>query len=361
MSFFMTENLGPIIQVFSRDLTVVTEDLIDSFHYAVIYSFITVAIVIRTAQDQPLFFVIGIPLLMVAAFILRLYSSKLKIIKTELKTANDELFHAIADSIEGVKVLRTAEGTGWAIDLLREAFRNARIAIVASENCNIWLMQRLDPISTLLAFLTLIMVTQMDTKLFPLLSEPLQKVYIQQTLSYLVFIQWSLKAIGLFVYNLGSVERIHQYIKDIPREPSGTADLDKMWPESGDIEFKDICLKYAPNLPLALDGVSFKLKHGAKVGVVGRTGSGKSTLLVSLFRLIQPCDGDMTVGGTKITDVNVISMRRQLSIVPQVTLLYTCLSLCFLWYLVDAITCTGAHHVLWYTQGKRGPFMPFHR
>ena len=83
MSFFMSENLGPIIQVFSRDLTVVTEDLIDSFNYAVIYSFITVAIIIRTVQDLPLFCVVGFPLLMVAAFILRLYSSKLKIVKTE--------------------------------------------------------------------------------------------------------------------------------------------------------------------------------------------------------------------------------------------------------------------------------------
>ena len=60
---------------------------------------------------------------------------------------------------------------------------------------------------------------------------------------------------------------------------------------TGAMEFNDICLKYAPSLPLALDKVSFKLEHGAKVGVVGRTGSGKSTLLVALFRLIQPCDG----------------------------------------------------------------------
>ena len=56
-------------------------------------------------------------------------------------------------------------------------------------------------------------------------------------------------------------------------------------------QFRNISLKYAPNLPPALDGVSFTLPHAAKVGVVGRTGSGKSTLLVALFRLIQPCDG----------------------------------------------------------------------
>ena len=62
-------------------------------------------------------------------------------------------------------------------------------------------------------------------------------------------------------------------------------------------QFKNISLKYAPSLPPALDGVSFKLPHAAKVGVVGRTGSGKSTLLVALFRLIQPCDGAIVLSG----------------------------------------------------------------
>jgi ABC-type multidrug transport system fused ATPase/permease subunit len=63
------------------------------------------------------------------------------------------------------------------------------------------------------------------------------------------------------------------------------------------LQFRNIILKYAPSLPPALDGVSFKLPHAAKVGVVGRTGSGKSTLLVALFRLIQPCDGTIVLNG----------------------------------------------------------------
>jgi len=63
--------------------------------------------------------------------------------------------------------------------------------------------------------------------------------------------------------------------------------------------------------------VSFKLPPASKVGVVGRTGSGKSTLLVALFRLINPCSGDMVVGGSSITNANVSSLREQMSIIPQ--------------------------------------------
>jgi len=328
MSFFMTENLGPIVEVFSRDLNIVSEDLIDSVHYALVYTFIFGAIVIRQAIDVPIFLAVVIPLLVIAGLILRLYHQKLKVVKTEFKKANDELFHAICDSIEGVKVLRTADGTVWAIDLLNEAFRNARIAIVASENCNIWLMRRLDPISVTLSFATLVICTQMDSKDFPLLSRSLLNLNIQQSLSYLVFVQWSLKNIGNAIYTMGCVERIHKYIKEIPQEPRGGHNLHPLWPKSGDLEFKDLCLKYSPHLPLALDRVSFKLEHGAKVGVVGRTGSGKSTLLVALFRLIQPCDGDVRVDGRSITSLKVNALRCQLSIVPQVIILAPLSVLC---------------------------------
>lgn len=60
-------------------------------------------------------------------------------------------------------------------------------------------------------------------------------------------------------------------------------------------QFSNVCVQYAHSLPPALSGVSFKLSHGAKVGVTGRTGSGKSTLLVALFRIIQPWSGSIVV------------------------------------------------------------------
>jgi ABC-type multidrug transport system fused ATPase/permease subunit len=318
-TFFMSENLGPIVQVFSRDLNIVSEDLIDAFHYAVLYVFATFSTVVRITMEVPLFLCISIPMFALCAMVLKQYFLKLKMCKTEFQNANDELFHAISDSIEGVKVIRTADGTIWAIDLLNEAFRNARIAVVASENCNMWLMRRIDPISVALSFATIIMATQLDTKDFPLLKQSLMNLTVAQSLSYIVFLQWALKAIGNAMYQMSSVERIHKYIKEIPSESDDGTDLDQLWPTAGEVEFKGLCLKYSPVLPLALDHVSFKLPHGAKVGVVGRTGSGKSTLLVALFRLIQPYEGDIKVNNRSIPGVKLSQLRKQMSIVPQVS------------------------------------------
>jgi ABC-type transport system involved in cytochrome bd biosynthesis fused ATPase/permease subunit len=103
----------------------------------------------------------------------------------------------------------------------------------------------------------------------------------------------------------------------VPSEDKNGQNLPTEFPSTGQIKLQDLCLRYAPMLPLALDHVSLDLKHGAKVGVVGRTGSGKSTLLVALFRLIQPCGGSAIIDGVPIADAGVDAVRRQMSIIPQ--------------------------------------------
>ena len=49
---------------------------------------------------------------------------------------------------------------------------------------------------------------------------------------------------------------------------------------------EDLVIKYAPDLPAVLHGVSFSLKAKERVGLLGRTGSGKSTLAMSILRFV---------------------------------------------------------------------------
>lgn len=54
------------------------------------------------------------------------------------------------------------------------------------------------------------------------------------------------------------------------------------WPIKGDIEFRNFSLRYRPDTDLVLKNLSFTIKAGQKVGVVGRTGAGKSTICLAL-------------------------------------------------------------------------------
>ena len=60
------------------------------------------------------------------------------------------------------------------------------------------------------------------------------------------------------------------------------------WPTEGTIVFKDVWMRYRPELDPVLKGVTFSVAAGDKIGIVGRTGSGKSSLIVALFRIVEP-------------------------------------------------------------------------
>lgn len=85
--------------------------------------------------------------------------------------------------------------------------------------------------------------------------------------------------------NMNAVERLLVYCQQ-PAEGEFTSkdDPPPSWPQKGTIEFKNVELRYRENLPLVLKNVSFDIKAGEKVGIVGRTGAGKSSMLEALFR-----------------------------------------------------------------------------
>ena len=76
-------------------------------------------------------------------------------------------------------------------------------------------------------------------------------------------------------------------------------------------------LRYRPDMPLVLKGISLSIKGGEKVGVVGRTGSGKSTLIQALFRLVEPSDGRIMIDNLDTRNIGVKDLRSKFGIIPQ--------------------------------------------
>lgn len=91
-------------------------------------------------------------------------------------------------------------------------------------------------------------------------------------------------------------------------------------PSSYSIEFDNISLKYRENDPPVLHNVSFKVKSGEHVGIVGRTGAGKTSLTSLLFRLVEPFEGNILIGNVNIKEFGH-HLRQILTIIPQVNFL----------------------------------------
>lgn len=85
----------------------------------------------------------------------------------------------------------------------------------------------------------------------------------------------------------------------------------------GAIEFKDVRMRYSEKAPWALDGVSFALPPGARVGLAGRTGSGKSTIASLLCRLYEFQEGEILLDGVSARNYSREALRSQIGLVTQ--------------------------------------------
>ncbi|KAG8474416.1 hypothetical protein CXB51_033997 [Gossypium anomalum] len=119
--------------------------------------------------------------------------------------------------------------------------------------------------------------------------------------------------------SLNAVERVGSYI-NLPSEAPDVIESHHPppgWPSSGSIQFEDVVLRYRPELPPVLCGLSFTASPSEKIGIVGRTGAGKSSMLNALFRIVELEKGRILIDGCDISRFGLSALRKALSIIPQ--------------------------------------------
>jgi len=92
----------------------------------------------------------------------------------------------------------------------------------------------------------------------------------------------------------------------------------------GEIEFQGLSFRYQPDDPgNVVQNVNLKIEAGEKVAFVGASGCGKSTLIKLLYGFYPPSDGDIMVDGFTTSEVSVPSLRRQIAMIPQHSLIFS--------------------------------------
>ena len=120
-----------------------------------------------------------------------------------------------------------------------------------------------------------------------------------------------------------SMERLSDILDQNP-ELGRVEDLGQiaMPPIQGSVRFEDVFFRFSGNGPYQVDDVSIDISAGSFVGVVGQSGSGKSTLMKLLPRLYDLQKGRVFIDDYDISKVDLSSLRRQIGIVPQDSLLF---------------------------------------
>jgi ABC-type multidrug transport system fused ATPase/permease subunit len=116
------------------------------------------------------------------------------------------------------------------------------------------------------------------------------------------------------------VERVRAILNAddvIPQKP----DARDPQPFHGDIVFQNVGFSYSSESPVLKD-LSFQIKGGQMVGIVGPTGSGKSTVVSLIPRFYDPTSGAITIDGTDVRDFTLAGLRNQIAYVLQETVLF---------------------------------------
>ena len=141
--------------------------------------------------------------------------------------------------------------------------------------------------------------------------------------SYAGMLVWPLRGLGQMMGFMGqsfvSLGRINEILDAKPENyHEGLSNI----PISGELIFDEVYFEYEKGKPI-LDGVSFKVKKGSTVAILGATGSGKSSLVHLLLRLYDYQKGHITLDGVELSDISREWIRENVGIVLQEPFLFS--------------------------------------
>ena len=120
---------------------------------------------------------------------------------------------------------------------------------------------------------------------------------------------------------LSALQRIYKQLNEMPKiERISNVKKELKIPNNPTIEFKDVSFFYEKN-KIILDKISFKTKK-SKMYIIGESGSGKSTIFNLISRFIDPKKGNIFINDVNIKDVSLFSLRQNISLVSQETMIY---------------------------------------
>lgn len=315
MRFFDRTTRGRLLNRFGQDMEVIDAT------FARAIADVAIRVTQLLATSIALYMVGGILFVFALLALLPLYSwiatcymGVARDLQRLTSTSRSLVVHSFSHTVHGVQVIRAFGAQERFTDEMLSLLDNYNRFVWWTTQGSRWISQMFNLVSSLLVLVSCVLL---------LLAPHKEPASVDFSLMFLIDLNFVLLILMRMYTALQtsavSVERVFEFAASIEQEPEAKQVRvpSAAWPEHGHIQVEDLHLRYAPDRPDVLKGVSFEVPSASKLAIVGPTGSGKSTLMSAFLRFLEPTAGRIVMDGCDISELALHDLRSRLQIVPQ--------------------------------------------
>ncbi|XP_060647521.1 ATP-binding cassette sub-family C member 4 [Drosophila nasuta] len=319
MRFFDTNPSGRILNRFSKDMGAIDELLPRAMMDFIQIALVMFGILIVISVVNPILIAAMLIVAVIDMLILKLYLRPSQDLKRLEGICRSPVFSHLSSSLMGLSIIRSRQMqdvVAKEFDLLQDVHSSVwQLTMAANTTLGLWL----DCVScAFLAAVTFSFIISSETTYSGNVG-----LAISQAMILTGMVQYGVRQVAESLQQMTSVERVLQYteLEQESSEPFGK-EPSQQWPTLGQVEFRDLSLRYDPSGSAVLKHLNLTIEPGWKVGIVGRTGAGKSSLIGALFRLAY-IEGGIYIDGIETGSISLETLRTRISIIPQDPVLFS--------------------------------------
>tara|TARA_B110000503_G_scaffold45225_1_gene73829 strand:+ start:6886 stop:8643 length:1758 start_codon:yes stop_codon:yes gene_type:complete len=316
--FYKNNRTGDLMNRISEDVSRVRMYVGPAIMYTITTAslfIIVVTYMLNVAPKLTLYTLLPLPILSIIIYkISKIINRKSKVVQEFLS----KLTTYTQESFSGVKVIKTYVVQKY----INKELMN--LAVISKEKnmslvkIEAWFF----PLMMLLIGISNILVVYIGGLQY--MNDEIELGVLAEFIIYVNMLTWPVATVGWVTSIVQQAEASQKRINEFLKTKPSIINISKLKIEvKGEINFNKVSLNFKETNIKALNEVSFNIKKGESIALMGDVGSGKSTLLELICRVYDPTNGEIFLDGNDIKKINLNELRASIGYVPQSTFLFS--------------------------------------
>ncbi|MEM0380363.1 MAG: ABC transporter ATP-binding protein [Desulfurococcaceae archaeon] len=318
IDFYKNKQIGDLVSRVINDTSTLNEVLVSGILNVIGDILTIIGVFIAMLVLSPRLTLVSMATIPLMIFVAKFFGTRLRHAYRETRERVAQLSSVVSESVAGIEAIKAFGREKSFVSEFDSVSRDTMRAYIRVAV----LMGFFWPLMNLASILSVIIVLIYGgyLSLTGALSIGVLIAFIQYIQRFIQPINNITSMYDLLQSAFASLDRIYEVLRaqNVEEIDKGRG-VDKL---RGEIVFRNVWFEYEPGRPV-LKNISFTIKPGELIALVGHTGAGKTTLVNLLMKFYKPVRGEILIDGVNIEEIKLEDLRRRISYVPQETYLFT--------------------------------------